>query len=74
MATKEEIKVWNSAAREFQEPPRTLTEFYQDIERICKKWNYSISHEDGHGAFIIKQYNEDDMEWLKNAHLHIEGK
>lgn len=33
-------------------------EFLEDIKRVCQKYNRSISHEDGHGNFIIEEYNE----------------
>lgn len=44
-------------------------EFLEDIKRVCQKHNRSISHEDGHGAFIIEEYNEFNINWLEEALL-----
>ena len=48
------------------EPKQTI-DFIRDIEIICKKHNLSISHEDAFGAFIIEDYKESNLEWLKAA-------
>ena len=39
---------------------------------MCIKYGLSISHEDCHGAFVIDDYNEDDMEWLMCASIEKE--
>lgn len=41
--------------------------FIKEIEEVCRKHDMSISHEDGHGAFIIELYDEYNIEWLKSA-------
>lgn len=41
--------------------------FLDEIEQVCKKHNRSFSHEDSQGAFIIEDFNEDNIEWLKAA-------
>lgn len=45
--------------------------FLDDIEKVYKKYNLSISHEDGGGAFIIEDYDETDTDWLRSAHIEI---
>lgn len=42
--------------------------FIEDVLAVCAKHGYSISHEDGHGAFEIEKFSEDFSEWLRNAH------
>lgn len=42
-------------------------EFLEDIKRVCQKHNRSISHEDMHGAFIIEEYNEFNINQLGYA-------
>ena len=42
-------------------------EFFEDIKKVCQKHNRSISHEDGHGAFIIEEYNEFNINCLEEA-------
>lgn len=43
-------------------------EFLIELEQLCKRYSISISHEDGHGSFILTQYNELDMNWIKAAY------
>lgn len=52
-----------------EEDIRKEEEFLKDIKRVCQKHNRSISHEDGHGAFIIEEYNEFNINWLEEALL-----
>lgn len=42
--------------------------FLVELEVLMRKHNVSISHEDGHGAFILVDFNEDNLEWLSDAH------
>ena len=44
-----------------------MKEFIDDIIKVMKKHNLSISHEDSHGAFIIEKYDECNIKWLKDA-------
>ena len=45
--------------------------FLEEVEKVCKKWNRSIAHEDFQGAFLIEEYKEDNIEWLKNAKIVV---
>jgi len=42
--------------------------FISDIIKLSETHGLSISHEDGHGGFIIEVFNEHNTEWLSNAH------
>ena len=46
--------------------------FFDEIESVCKKHNISISHEDGHGAFMLEEYDELYTKWLRGAYRDIE--
>lgn len=46
-----------------------VEEFLQEIEEVCRKYNMSISHEDGHGGFIIEKFDEFNIKWLKEAKI-----
>lgn len=35
-----------------------LNAFLRDIEAVCKRHNISIGHEDGHGCFLILDYDD----------------
>jgi len=48
---------------------KKVEEFLQEIEEVCRKHNMSISHEDGHGAFIIEKFDEFNIKWLKEAQI-----
>jgi hypothetical protein len=47
--------------------PKEIMDFINDIEEVCKKHSLSISHEDGHGSFIIEEYKESNIKWLSQA-------
>lgn len=65
------MKTWDNKERKFIETPSNVIEFFNELEIIYRKYNLSISHEDGHGAFIIEEYNDGNIDWLKNANLNI---
>ena len=44
-----------------------VTLFLKEIAEVCKKYNMSISHEDGQGGFIIEKYDPHYVEWLTYA-------
>ena len=50
-----------------KEKNQQVKEFLNEIVKLCKKYNLSLSHEDTHGAFIVEKYNEGNIEWLKAA-------
>lgn len=49
-----------------------LSSFFTELEHLFRKHNISISHEDKFGAFIIEDYNEKNMHWLKDAIINKE--
>ena len=44
-------------------------EFLNDIIEVYKKHNLSLAHEDIEGAFVIQDYKEKNIEWLKQAYF-----
>lgn len=44
--------------------------FYNEIEEVCKKHNISISHEDGHGGFLLEPYEDFYMKWMRTTILY----
>ncbi len=44
-----------------------IESFLKEIIKVCKKYNFSISHEECYGAFIIEEYDEDNIKWLMGA-------
>ena len=45
--------------------------FLEDIARVCKDWDFSISHEDKNGDFIVTDFNGHDIEWLMGAAVQL---
>ena len=64
------IKHWVSGEGIEVERP-DVDAFIQDIFAVYERHGMSISHEDGHGAFIIEKDDLFNRGWLQNA--HIEG-
>ena len=44
-----------------------IKKFMKEYEELCIKHGMSLSHEDCQGAFIIDEYDEDNVEWVKSA-------
>ena len=57
---------WNHKISEFMKNEK-IDDFLSDIHDVCKKHNMSISHEDGHGGFIIENYEKFYFDWLCGA-------
>lgn len=64
-------KRWLCEPGKFGENPK-IDDFLAEIEQVCKKHGFLISHEDGGGAFEIVDHTEKNhancMAWLKDAH------
>lgn len=41
--------------------------FMKEYEALCKKYNLSLGHEDSEGGFILDEYKEDYVDWVKCA-------
>ena len=44
-----------------------IKNFMREYEELCIRHGMSLSHEDCQGAFIIDEYDEDNVEWVKSA-------
>jgi len=44
-----------------------IEEFKEEIIKLYKKYNLSLSHEDTHGGFEIEELSEHNVNWLKEA-------
>jgi hypothetical protein len=61
------IKRWNNAKQEFIENPK-VDAFLSEVWAVCEKHGMSIGHEDGHGAFIVQPLEQNNKDWLFDAH------
>ena len=70
---EDRYKIWDYDANggyiEIDMPDR-MKHILDEIHSVCMKHGLSISHEDGHGAFIIEDYNERNIDWLFDASKH----
>jgi hypothetical protein len=41
--------------------------FLEEIEEVSRKHNLVIGHEDYHGAFLVEDFDERNIRWLKDA-------
>ena len=48
-------------------------DFFNEIETVYRKYGISISHEDYMGGFVLEEFNEGRMKWLKNSYLTDEA-
>lgn len=48
-----------------------VDKFLKEVVDVCKKHGFSISHEDEHGAFTIVVFNNENVDWLMDAHIRL---
>ncbi len=58
---------WYLEDQENSSDDYTVENFLKEIIEVCKKYKFSISHEDGHGAFIIENQDEENFRWFMDA-------
>jgi hypothetical protein len=46
---------------------KEINAFKRAIEAVCRAHGFSIGHEDHHGAFLIREISESDLEWFRDA-------
>ncbi len=50
-------------------------EFVYHYTRLCRRFGLSLSHEDGHGSFIITNRTlQENIDWVSHALVQIEEK
>jgi len=60
------MKRWNTAMHKKAENP-AIDAFLAEIQDVCKKHGFSLTHEDTQGAFVIVPYDEEMVQWLNDA-------
>ncbi len=51
---------------------RRRDEFIEAVRGVCRSHGVSLSHEDGHGLFVVTDWNRSDDEWMADAVDKIE--
>lgn len=65
------MKRWNWTVNKEVEIPY-VDDFIEEIIKVYNKHGLSISHEDGHGAFVVEPCSERNINWLRDALCFIE--
>lgn len=61
------MKRWNANTNAQVEDPR-IDAFLADLVAVCRKHDLSLSHEDGHGSFLVRpSFDEFYAKWLSEA-------
>ena len=63
--------MWNIKTGRFEDASKELVNFYDELDKLCKKYNLSISHEDSGGSFIMENYKKENIDWIKDASINI---
>ena len=66
----EQMIHWDRRVRDYV-VRQDVDAFLSEIESVCKKHNMSLGHEDNYGAFLISEYSDENIEWLKDASLEF---
>jgi hypothetical protein len=66
------MKRWSVKASAQVERP-DVDAFIEEVLAVCARHGFSLSHEDGHGAFEVVAHDEDYADWLRNAHDATDG-
>lgn len=54
-------------------PNSAVDAFIRDIVDVYKKHGMSIAHEDSQGAFIIEDCHDNNIEWLLESSVDMNG-
>lgn len=65
--SKDEFSTWSTQKREHVKMSEEIRSFLIEYEELCRKHNITLSHEDGHGAFLIDDFSESNIEWVSQA-------
>ncbi len=61
------MKRWNLTHNDERRNKR-VDAFLKAVSEVCKQHGLSISHEDRHGAFVIREMDADNLKWLNAAY------
>ncbi|QBX06742.1 hypothetical protein H1O16_gp329 [Burkholderia phage BcepSaruman] len=64
-------KRYDARLKEYVESPAHVEAFLDEYEALCQKFGLSLSHEDAHGGFIIEEFHEYNMKWVREASMQV---
>lgn len=49
--------------------PERIEKFLDAYEALCREHRLTLSHGDSQGAFIIEEFDADNVGWVRAAHI-----
>lgn len=65
-------KIYNEPLMQLIDRPAEITAFLKEIDVVCQKHRFSISHEDTIADFLIEPYSKENQNKLFEAILNCE--
>lgn len=66
-----EDKMRDAGGKAFEDTPEHVKAFLCEIMEVCRKHGISLSHEDGHGNFVLEPFSEFYCRWLGTCSASI---
>jgi hypothetical protein len=66
------VKRWDKIQGARVESPQKVEDFIAAYDELCRVHGLTLSHEDGHGCFIIENLSERNLDRVKDARLRLE--
>lgn len=57
------------AKGEWVESSERIEAFLDDIQEVFEEHGLALGHEDWHGAFLIFEFDEEFVDWVRGAHI-----
>ena len=64
-------QIWDTKKEELIDMPQEIQDFLDDIQLVYEKHGLCISHEDGHGSFLIEKNDPIIVDWLLQANKNF---
>lgn len=58
---------WSHREKKRVENPK-IDAFLEEVEAVCERHGLSLAHEDGHGAFLVVDYDDGRAGFFEYAH------
>jgi len=62
---------YDTIKQERIESPVAVESFLDAYAHLCRQHGLCLSHEDGHGAFIVERYSKHCVNWVRSAILGV---
>ena len=49
--------------------PPYIEAFLDEYAALCEKHSLTLSHEDGHGGFVLEPFDQSNIDWVRAASM-----